>query len=83
MTDKQLWNAAERMNSPLIQVSQGIKCLFMLADAINGDDDQDALNFVAKGLRKAVEELDEAHSGLYRLRQQDSPSTEPTPLHSA
>ncbi len=79
----ELWTVAERMSEPLLRASQGTKCLLQLCEAFSDPDAEDILNFVVTGLREAVEELDEAHSGLYRLMQQDRPSTEPTPLHSA
>ncbi len=83
MTEQiELQKLVDELENPLGEMSQGVKLLFKLCDAMEDADDIDALAFVARSLGNTVDRLDKAHSTLHRALRQDSPGNAPTPLHS-
>jgi hypothetical protein len=80
MTEQiELQKLVDELESPLNEMSQGIKLLWKLSETFDDANDQDALAFVANSLGNTVDRLEKAHSALHRALRQDGA---PTPLHS-
>ena len=79
MTEQiELQKLVDELESPIGEMSQGIKLLEKLCDAFEDADVVDALAFVARGFGNSVDKLEKAHNALHHALRQDAP----TPLHS-